>query len=109
MKNPLPQKSPAQRTFKSNAIPKHHAMVGTCDKPFTFAISMNATKALRTLRSRATHCFAHRSNCLLDMPRSYQFRRLVGEKPNAWRRARACAPRINDRLTLDASRARVAD
>jgi AraC family transcriptional regulator len=37
-----------------------------------------------------------------------QFRRLVGEKPNAWRRARACAPRINDRLTLDASTARVA-
>jgi AraC family transcriptional regulator len=36
------------------------------------------------------------------------FRRLVGEKPNAWRRARACAPRINDRLTLDASTARVA-
>jgi AraC family transcriptional regulator len=36
------------------------------------------------------------------------FRRLVGENPNAWRRARACAPRINNRLTLDASTARVA-
>jgi AraC family transcriptional regulator len=36
------------------------------------------------------------------------FRRLVGENPNAWRRARVCAPRINDRLALDASAARVA-
>ena len=37
------------------------------------------------------------------------FRGLVGESPNAWRRARADAPRINDRLTLDASTARVAN
>jgi AraC family transcriptional regulator len=36
-----------------------------------------------------------------------QFRGLIGENPNAWRRARA--PRINDRLTLDASTARVAN
>jgi AraC family transcriptional regulator len=36
-----------------------------------------------------------------------QFRRLVGEKPNAWRRARACAPTLNDRLTFNASTARV--
>jgi AraC family transcriptional regulator len=37
------------------------------------------------------------------------FRGLVGEKPNAWRRARAYAPRINDRLTLEASTVRVAN
>jgi AraC family transcriptional regulator len=35
------------------------------------------------------------------------FRGLVGENPNAWRRARAL--RINDRLTLDAPTARVAN
>ena len=80
------------------------------DTPHRYVMRRRVERAKTLMLATKTSLGRIAADCgFADQPHfNRHFRRLVGENPNAWRRARACAPRVNDRLTFGASTPRVA-
>jgi AraC family transcriptional regulator len=79
------------------------------DTPHRYVMRRRLERAKALMLATKTSLGRIAADCgFADQPHfNRHFRRQVGENPNAWRRARACAPSINARLTFDAFTTRV--
>lgn len=75
------------------------------DTPHRYVMRRRVERAKTLMLATKTSLGRIAADCgFADQPHfNRHFRRLVGENPNTWRRARACAPRINDRLVIASS------
>jgi AraC-like DNA-binding protein len=97
-----------------NLSPSHFSRAfkqSFADTPHRYVMRRRVERAKALMLSSDASLGRIAADCgFADQPHfNRHFRGQLGENPNAWRRAHACARSINERLTLDPSTARVAN